>query len=83
MKRVKIRIERLTVDGFHGVDHSAVRAAVERELARLAVSELPHRSAQVDRVDGGTPSLPAAPTPSQLGRAVSTSVQRAIRRTSK
>ncbi|HEY5948932.1 MAG TPA: hypothetical protein VIV40_25750 [Kofleriaceae bacterium] len=80
---MKIRIERLTVDGVHGMDPIAVRAAVERELGRIVASELPQRSAHAERVDGGAHDLPAAPTPTHLGRAVTTSVQQAIRRAGK
>ncbi len=79
MRRVKIHIDRLTLDGFDGIDGQAVGRAIERELTRLVAGGAPLRSGAVDRVDGGTLPLPPVPTPGQLGRAVSSSVQRSVR----
>ena len=79
MKRVRIHIDRLTLDGFEGVDGRAVGTAIERELARMVAREAPRQSSTRDRVDGGTLSVPRAPTAGQLGQAVSASVHRTIR----
>ena len=79
MTRVQIHIDRLTLEGFDGIDGPAVGRAIERELTRLVAAGAPLRSGTLDRVDGGTLALPAVPTPGQLGRAVSTSIHRSVR----
>lgn len=79
MKRVQIHIDRLTLDGFDGIDGQAVGRAIERELTRLVGRDATLRPGAIDRVDGGTLPLPAVPTPGQLGRAVSSSIHRSVR----
>jgi len=80
MKRIRIHIDRLTLDGFDGIDGRAVGAAVERELARMVAREPPRQSSTRDRADAGALAVPPRPTAGQLGHAVSSSLHRAIRR---
>lgn len=83
MRRVHVHIERVTLAGVAGVDGAAVGVAIRRELGKLLASGDSLRSTSVDRVDGGTLTVPAPATSYQVGRAVSASVHRSIRRTAK
>lgn len=83
MKRVKIHIDRLSLEGFDHVDRAAVRAHIERELARVVSDGLPQASRTVERADGGQVALPRSPTSSQLGGTVATAVRKTIQRAGK
>ncbi len=83
MKRVTIHIDRLTLDGFDHVDRNALRAHIQRELARTVANGVPRTSRTLERVDGGEAALPRTPTTSQLGRTVTTAVRKTLHRAGK
>jgi hypothetical protein len=83
--RLRLHIERLVLDGLPlgPGDAERVRAAAQRELARLLAS--PALSARL-RAGGAIPSLPGAPlpatarSPAELGRDVARSVHGGLSR---
>ncbi len=83
MRRVRVRIDRLALHGFDGIDGRAVGAAIERELSRALAGPGPYHAHARDRVDAGVIHLDPRPTAAQIGRAVSGSVVTTVRGTQK
>jgi hypothetical protein len=80
--RVELRIDQLVLEGVERADASAVAAAVQRELTRLASeAELPavwQRGGSVQRLDaGGFQSSPGA-RPDSIGVEIARAVHRAV-----
>ena len=75
---VELHIEELVLHGFSPSDRHRIGEAVQLELARLlaeqAIPPALAKSAAIDRLDGGTFQLTAAPRPEATGAQVARAV---------
>ena len=83
MKRIELHIEHVVLHGFSRSNAPAVRAALERELARLLRSG--HAQPQwtkdraVGRIDGGTMAATAKSPSPDVGIGIARAVHKGLR----
>lgn len=80
--RIELEIGELILDGFTAGDRDAIAASLTRELTRLlgAESAAPFAPARqsVDRVDGGSITLPAKRHPDAVGVELARAIYRSV-----
>jgi hypothetical protein len=82
VKRIELHIDRVVLHGFSRANAPAVRAALERELARLLRSG--HAQPQwtkdraIGRVDGGTMAASADSASRDVGTGVARAVHKGL-----
>jgi hypothetical protein len=75
---IHLHIEELVLDGFSSSDRHRIGEAMQRELARLfSEQQTPPglaKSAAIDRLNGGTFQMSAAPRPEATGAQVARAI---------
>ena len=83
MKRIELHIERVVLHGFSRSNAPAVRAALERELARLLrpgrVQPQWTQDRTIGRIDGGTMSATAKSPSPDVGLGIARAVHKGLR----
>lgn len=82
MRRVRLHIERLTVEGVGALDRRALGAAVERELGRLLTARpIAEPSSRAEpRLDAAPIALAPKPTPAGVGAQIGGALHGALTR---